>query len=214
MGVGKVQDVDIVANSGPIPRVVIVTENREVRTLAKRHLNRQRDGVSLRLVPLADASFRVRAGGVEIAHHRALEPDIAIVVGQGLLDHQLAAAIGVERGLRMILGHREMHGVPEGRAGGREHHSVYACTACCFDQRYRSADIVVEERAGVLDGLAHLDAGGEVQNRHRGMGGEHRVQPRAVADIAHFQRAPLYMLTMTIGEVVVHHGPKARRSQR
>ena len=96
VSVSEIQHVDVVANGGAVAGVVVVAEDREVRALAEGHLDRQGNGVGLRLVPFADPALRVGAGGVEVAQHRAAEADIAAIVGQGLLDHQFGAAIGIE----------------------------------------------------------------------------------------------------------------------
>lgn len=71
MCVTEVGHVDIVADTGPVVRVVVGPVDRDIRTLAQRGLDHQRDQVRLRLVPLAELTIRVGAGGVEVPERGA-----------------------------------------------------------------------------------------------------------------------------------------------
>src|SRR6266849_10999820 len=63
----QIVHVDVVAHAGTVRRGVFVSKDIERRTLAADGLKRGGDEVSLRLVYLADRTFFIRSGGVEIA---------------------------------------------------------------------------------------------------------------------------------------------------
>ena len=88
-----------------------------MRPRAHSDLDRQGECVGLRLALFANPPFRIRASGVGVAHHGASKARMAIVVGQPLLDHQLAALLGIQRRLRVRFGYRERDGVAKSRVG-------------------------------------------------------------------------------------------------
>ena len=65
---------------------------------------------------------RVGAGRVEIAQADRLQAVGAVVVGQGLFDHQLAAAIGVDRFLAVVFANQGALRLAKDRRGRRKNH--------------------------------------------------------------------------------------------
>ena len=88
--VGKVEDVDEIANAGAIPRIIVRAENLKMRPAAQRCIHRDRDGVRFRRVPFANSAFRVSSSGIEIAQNERAESLMAIEISQDLFDDELA----------------------------------------------------------------------------------------------------------------------------
>ena len=117
MGLAQVADMHIVADAGAIGCVVVAPVHRNMRSPARGHLQHQRDQVGFRLVALADATQRIGSGRIEVAQADRAQPIGPVAVGQNLLDHALAVAVGVDRHLRMRLIDGAALGLTEGRSG-------------------------------------------------------------------------------------------------
>jgi len=155
----------VVAQAGAVGRRVIGAEDLEVGALAHRDLNRQRDEVRLGIVVLADGAVLGGAGGVEIAEGGEAQA----VRGREGLEHvfhiELGLAVGVDRSLREVLGHRQALGHAEGRAGRGEDEFLHAGLEHGVEQVQRRHNIVliVFHRSG--DRLAHVAEGGKVHHQ-------------------------------------------------
>ncbi len=106
VGVGQIADVDVVADRRSVRGRIIPAHQIERRNLPLHRHQRPRNQVGFRLVHLADPGGRVGAAGVEIAQADRGHSVRRGIVAQSLLDHQLGAAIRIDRGLRGRLGDR------------------------------------------------------------------------------------------------------------
>ena len=157
----------------------------------------------LGIVPLADPPFLVGARGVEVAQRHRAEPAIGVEIGEDLLDHQLAAAIGVDGRLPMLLGHRRGLRHAVGRAGRREHELVDARVGRDRQQADRAAHVVVIEGERIEHRLPDLDQRGEMNDRLRLVPGDDVAQAVAVVQVAGLERPPSNELLMPVGQIVI-----------
>ena len=104
--IGKVEDVDEIANTGAIPRIIVGAENLKLRPAAQRCIHRDRDSVRFRRVPFSNPAFRVSTSGIEIAQDEGAESLIAIQISQGLFDDELGLPVWIDRLLGMCFVHR------------------------------------------------------------------------------------------------------------
>ena len=96
MRFGQVNHVDIVANTGTIGRVVVVTENLQFVSNAHRCLCNKGDKIIGHAVrKFADESRRVCTDGIEVAKNNALDGCAAVdVVANNLLVNLFGVAVG------------------------------------------------------------------------------------------------------------------------
>src|SRR5256885_13540698 len=126
MRVGEIHDMNEVAHAGAVRRVVVGAENPEDRTPPQRSLDRQRNGMSLRAVPLADAPFGICACGVEVTQHDRAKPLESVQLVKDALDDQLTLSVRVDRPLLMRLDQGDSIRKTIGGAGRGEHKRGYA----------------------------------------------------------------------------------------
>src|SRR5690349_1614735 len=95
VGLGQVDDVNVVADARPVGRGVIGAEDLEALALSGGRLQRQRDQVGLRFVPLTDRARGIGTGRIEVPEGDRAQAVSALGILEHALDHQLAGAVGV-----------------------------------------------------------------------------------------------------------------------
>ena len=133
---------------------------------------------------LADEAVLGRTRGVEVAQEDALEAVGAVAVLADLLQHELGAAVGVDRVLFLRLGNRDLRGLAVGGAGGGEDEALRAGQNHGAQQHERLGDVVLVVLQRVLHGLAHLNEGGEVNDGIELAVDEQRIDDGGIAEIA------------------------------
>ncbi|MNF77725.1 hypothetical protein D3C84_598760 [compost metagenome] len=98
----EIDHVDVIANTGAVRRVVIPTKHGDGFASARGRLQDQWQQVGFRFMAFTQLSFRVGAGGIEVAQAHRFKTVGAVEVFQYLLHHPLAAAIRVDGGLGMF----------------------------------------------------------------------------------------------------------------
>src|SRR5262245_29277475 len=83
MGIGKIGDVDVIADGGAVARVEIEAVYREGPVLPERRLDGQRDDMCFGLMVLADLAVGVASGRVEVAQ----DDGVKAVRPSEILDH-------------------------------------------------------------------------------------------------------------------------------
>ncbi|OQB89156.1 MAG: hypothetical protein BWX86_02525 [Verrucomicrobia bacterium ADurb.Bin122] len=204
----------VVAQAGAVGRRVIGAEDLEVGAFAGGHLDRERDEVRLGIVVLTDGAVLGGAGGVEIAEGGEAQP----VRGRERLEHvfhvELGLAVGVDRSLREILGHRQTLGHTEGRAGRGEDEFLHAGLEHGVEQVQRRHDVVlvVLHRRG--DRLAHVAEGGKVHHQLDFLLAQDVEHRGGVAEIGCVKRNLLSDgLPVSVGQIIQHHGAMAGGDQ-
>ena len=158
------------------------------------------------------AELLARAGGVEVAEGDELQPVNLLIPLEHLLEHQLGFAVGIDRALRQILGHRHAVGRAVGGAGGAEDELLHAALDGGVEQLEAVGDVVVEVLARVGHGFADQRVGGEV---HDGVG---PGLLDGVQDVVLLLRAAqdepcprVHRRAMALAEIVIHRDLDGRR---
>jgi len=92
MRVGEIEDVNVIANTGPIRRVVVGAVNFEVRFFTERHLQHSRNEVRLR--SMVFAKFLGCAGGIEVAQANKFHSMNLVVPAQNFLEREFGFTVG------------------------------------------------------------------------------------------------------------------------
>jgi hypothetical protein len=119
VGLGKVQDVDVIADAGAVGGRIVGAVHVDGLAASGGDFQGERDqevSASCHSPMVPDTS----AGRVEVAEGDGAQPVSPIGVRRDLLDHQLAGAVGVDRPLGMVLRDGRRLGQAVRRAGRRE----------------------------------------------------------------------------------------------
>ena len=205
------------------------SEDAQAGLAPHRHLGDDREQVVRGVArAFADLSAFVRPDGVEVAQRDGAERGIGRAqVAQHVLDHALAAAIGIGGRQRMRLGERQVLRLAIDGRGGTEYQPPHARLAHRAQQRHRAAHVVVVVLERVRDRLAHRLAAGQVQDRlhrraARRRGGQHRRDHARAADVPFHQRDlgsaqaldPAHGLAAAVAEIIQHQRPLAGGQHR
>lgn len=87
MRLRQIRHVDIIANAGPVSRVIVVAEDADAWPIARNRVKHERDEVGFGIMRLADFALRIRAGGVKISLRHPRNPMRALKISQHPLDH-------------------------------------------------------------------------------------------------------------------------------
>ena len=168
VGLGQVDDVDVVADARPVGRRIVVAEDREALAQSGgrlrdvghevlRHAARQ----------LADQRRGVGADGVEIAQCDALEPLVGLDrVAQDVLAHGLRVAVGrLGRLAGRLLRDGLLVRLAVDGARRREDDVRPLEVAHQLDDVHERREVVAVVLEGLLDRLAHGLRGREVDHR-------------------------------------------------
>src|SRR4029077_2838119 len=94
MRVGEIEDVNVIANTGSIRRVVVGSVNFDVRFFTERHL--QHSGNEMRLRSMVFAKSLGSAGGIEVAEANKFDPMNLVVPAQNFLKREFGFAVGTD----------------------------------------------------------------------------------------------------------------------
>src|SRR6266550_1168508 len=162
----EVDDVQIVADAGPVAGLVITSEDWHRFSDAERNLENVGNEVSLRTVPLTSAALS--ATYVEVAKAGCSQSMRAGGTSNCHVDSQLALTVWVyrRRGILFPYRYRVRNAVRCG--GGAEDKALDAGNSHCREQRERPDDIVVPVDLGVLHRFGDQRLRGEVQHAVKG----------------------------------------------
>src|SRR5436305_13051608 len=98
MGVGKIDNVNVIANAGAIRRFVIGSENLDMLFFPQCNLEHVWN--QMRLTPVIFAELFRCAGGAEITKRNKPEPVNGMVQAENFLAGEIRSALGIDRALR------------------------------------------------------------------------------------------------------------------
>jgi hypothetical protein len=205
----EVDDVHVVAHGRAVGRRVVGAEELQ-RRAARRRRDRERDEVALGRVVLAELAVRVGARGVEVAQRGPAQAVGVAVPVQHALDEELRVAVRVERQQRVVLGDGHLGGAAVDGRRRREHDVAHAVRDHGVEQVQRAHEVVAEVLARVAHGLAHLDAGRELDDGRDGVRLEDGVDGRRIGQVALDERAPAQRPAVARRHVVEHDGLEPR----
>ena len=170
---------------------------------ADRGFARDLDQVRRALALLPRAALRVRPGDVEIAQRAVVERVSRRRIREHPLGHQLRRAVGVDRLLRIILGHRHfLWRAVNGGGRGKEDvlDSRLDRSAHQRVRRDRVVPIIIER---LLDQFRDHDRPSEMHDRADALLGEDAFHQRRVGDVSFVERNALgHRLADTVGQIV------------
>ncbi len=223
VAVGQVQHMDVVAHAGAVRRGVVVAEHGELVAPAHCHLGKEgHEVVGRALRVFAEQAARVGAHRVEVAQRGQRHCRVGCgQVGQHVLHHQLAAAVGTGCGGRCVLAqwHAIRGAVDCGR--GAEHQRAHAGFAHGLEQHETALHIVVVVGQRLLHRLAHGLEAGEMDD---GLDAFIAQQCRDEGGVTHVTTQPARACTchaldvvddsqLGVGKVVEDKRPVAGRDQ-
>ena len=204
MRLAQIGHMDVVADTGTVRGVVVGTEHGDVRPKAGGGLQHQRNQMGLRLVALAQLTVGIGAGGVEVAQAHRFQSVSHAVIRQHLLDHPLAASVGVDGILGMILVDGRSQWFAENRRRGRKDEMVDPVRDHRI-QQILGFEYVVEIVLGRLAyRFADLDMGSEMQHAVEARGSEQLIQQVPFAQIPQYEASALDRVTVAGGQIVQH----------
>ena len=131
----QIDDVDVVADAGPILRRIVGAEHLQRRPVRLR--SRQGEGNQVRLRGVVLAPLGARPRGIEVAQRRVADPVYPAIPLEDLFAHPLALAVRVrrERSVRPLRNRRRLR-VAVGRRGGGEKDPPATGLDACIEQRF------------------------------------------------------------------------------
>ena len=118
VGVGDVEDVDVIADAGAVGSWVVRAEDFDVRNNACGGVKNFGNEMSFDAMVLA--ALDRGAGGIEIAQSGVVEAGVDAVVGQDFFEAEFGFTVGVDGIFGMIFGDGDGVGFTVGGGGGRE----------------------------------------------------------------------------------------------
>jgi hypothetical protein len=103
---GKIADVDEIAFARSVSSWIIGSERSVGGPMSRGCIYGKRDQMSLRIVPLNQVPFRIRAGCIEIAQHSDSQVVRSVRICEDLLANELGSSVGIDRMLRGIFRNR------------------------------------------------------------------------------------------------------------
>src|SRR6185503_1923131 len=103
MGLGQIEDVDVVPDACAVRRIVVGSENADRVPRAFCDLKDDGDQVGFRLVTLSDSALWISARGVEVAECCELDSVRTVVCLKHFFAKELAFAVGIDWVLRVLL---------------------------------------------------------------------------------------------------------------
>jgi len=151
VGIGDVQDVDVITHAGAVGGGVVGAENFEVWDDAEGSVENFGDEVGFDAMGLA--AFGGGAGGVEIAKSSVVEAGVGAVVGEDFFEAQFGFAVGVDGILGMIFGDGDSVGFAVGGSGRGKDKFFYTVASDGVQEIDAGGDVGSIESAGFADGL-------------------------------------------------------------
>ncbi len=184
VGLGKVADVDVVANTRSVRGRIVVPEDGDGPALPAGCFGRDLDQVRGARRRLAGPPTRIGPGHVEIAQGAIVEAVGRRDILQHGFGHQLGAAVGVDRRLVRRFGDRGVARRPIDGRGGREdemrhaspHRDIHQCAAL-----HRVVEVVAER---VGHRIRHDHRTGEVQNGPDPVFGDQSAHQGLIGDVS------------------------------
>ena len=142
MGVGEIQNVDVVPDAGAVRRLVVRPVDFDRLLLTQRDF--EHIGNKMRFDPVVLAEFLRSAGRVEIPQSGEAESVDLVIPPQDLLEHQLRLTVGIDRALRQRFIDRHALGNAERGAGGGKDEALHTIFHHGIEQVHAVGHVVAE----------------------------------------------------------------------
>jgi hypothetical protein len=181
MGIGDVEDVDVVADAGAVGRRVIGTEDFEMRNDAEGGVENFGDEMSFDAMGFA--AFCGSAGGVEIAKSGVMKAGIGAIVGKEFLEAKFGFAVGVDGIFGVVFGDGDGVRFAVSGSGRRENEFFYAVASYSVEEIDAAGDICGIKGAGFADRFGNEGFASKMHDGIDLMLGENFLNLRADAEI-------------------------------
>ncbi len=118
MGVGDVEDVNVIADAGAIGRGIVRAENFELRNEPEGGIQNFRNEMGFDAV--AFTTFGRGTGSIEIAEGGVVETGVGAVIGEDFFEAEFGFAVGIDGIFGMIFGDGNGVRFAVGGGGGGE----------------------------------------------------------------------------------------------
>jgi hypothetical protein len=163
VGVGDVEDVNVIADAGAVGSEVVRAENFDVRNNALSRV--ENFGNEMGFDAMVLAAFCGSARGVEIAKCGVMETGVGAVVGEDFFEAEFGFAVGIDWILGMVFGDRNGVRFAIGGGSGRENKFFDAVASDGVEEIYAGGDISSVEGAGLTDGFGDQRFAGKMHDR-------------------------------------------------
>lgn len=163
VGIGDIEDVDVIANAGAVGGGVIGTEDFELRDEAESGV--ENFGDEMGFDAMGFAALCGGAGGVEIAESGVVKTGVGAVVGENFFEAELGFAVRVDGIFGMVFG--DGNGVRFAICGGSggEDQFFDIVASHGVEEIDAGGDVGGVEGAGLANGLGDQSFAGEVHDR-------------------------------------------------
>jgi len=162
VGVGEVDDMDIIADAGAVGSRVVGAEDQDVFGLPEGDAEDVGNEVGFDAVMFAEALGGT--GGIEVTEGDKLESVDGLEPGEHSLEEEFGFAVRIDGILRQRFVDGNPFGGAIGGAGGAEHHLSDTGRHAGIEQVDSGGDVVAEVLGRVLHGFANQRVSGEVED--------------------------------------------------
>ncbi len=124
MGIGDIENVDVIADTGAIGRGIVRAEDFDLWNEAEGGVENFRNEMGLDAMVLA--AFGRGPGGVEIAESGVVEAGVGAIVGEDFFEAKFGFAVGIDGVFGVIFGDGNGMGLAVGSGGGGENKLFYS----------------------------------------------------------------------------------------
>jgi hypothetical protein len=162
VGIGDVEDVDVVADAGAVGRGIVGTENFEVWDKTKGGV--ENFGNEVGFNAMSFAAFGGGASSVEIAESGIVQAGVSAIVGENFFEAEFGFAVGIDGIFGMVFGSGDGVRLAVSGGGGREDEFSHAVASYCVEEIDAGGDVGGVEGAGFADGFGDESFAGEVHD--------------------------------------------------
>jgi hypothetical protein len=162
VGIGDIEHVDVIADTGSVRCGVIRAEDIDVRQATGGGIEYPRNEMSFHAMMLA--AFLGGSSSIEIAEGHIFESGVELVIRQNLFEHELGFSIGVDRRFPMGFGNGNDFGFAVSSSSGRKNEFLYAVAGDGIEQVHAAGYVSGIENAGFANRFGDQSLGGEVHH--------------------------------------------------
>ena len=201
VGLGKIHDVNVVADARAVGRRIVGAKDLNARFLAERDFEDIGDDV--RFLPVMFAKFLGASGGVKIPEANIGQAVLPVIPIKNALEHQLGFAVRIDGLFRLVFSDRHMLRYTKDGAGGGEDEFADAGLNATFEEIDAIGNVVAKILTGIGHAFRHERIGRKVHHSIRTNLLQQPEQVHAVGQIKLVKfRARIHRGTMAFAEII------------
>src|SRR5260370_5636783 len=162
MGIGDIEDVDVIADAGSVGRGVVSTKDIDVRQCTSGGIKNARNEMSFHAMMFA--ALLGGAGSVEIAEADVIESSVELVIGENLFERKLGFSVLIDRRFPMVFGNGNDFRLTVSGSSGRGNEFFHAVARDRIEQIHAASHVGGIENTGLANGFGHESFGDEVHH--------------------------------------------------